>query len=311
MGPLVRTSTCLHLRPRNLQVGFRSSATLAASTLAPPGLHTMASSSVTSTLRVTETPNPLTVDIDVADTAGIVRLLHASDSQMFTGFAGLPHVYSDEMVGKVVRVVRGVEAALRHPHGRIVFSGCGTSGRLAHLTARAYNAWLAKCGAPGASSGVRKFDYLLAGGDAALLMAQESAEDQPTLGRSDILEWQAAQGIPDDAPVVVIGISCGLSATYVGSMLLEVIAGGTTTGGTGTGKPGWMPVVLGFNPVDSVASVRVDKWDTTFHAVMTRMLGGGGGATGDPAAAAAAAAKRCVILNPVTGPETIAGSSRE
>ncbi len=36
--------------------------------------------------RITELPNPLTHDIDVASPVGIVRLLRQSDAQMFAGF---------------------------------------------------------------------------------------------------------------------------------------------------------------------------------------------------------------------------------
>lgn len=235
-------------------------------------------------IRVTELPNPLTADIDVADLPSMVRLLATSDALLWTGACGYPGLHADEQVGAVVRAVRAVAAALRHPRGRVVFSGCGTSGRLSHCMARAMGRWLGGLGWPGAAG---RFDYLLAGSDAALLLPQESVEDQPHAGVRDLEAWEAAGGVAPDDPVVVVGISCGLSATYVGSMLHAAMA-----------RPGYTPVVLGFNPVDAVKAVAVDGWELSFHGVLQQMLHG-------------PAAPRCVVLNPVLGPETIAGSSRE
>ena len=229
--------------------------------------------------RATELPNPFTADIDVAATPAMVRLLGLSDALLFTGFGGYPGLHSDECVDASVRVVRAVAAALRHPAGRVVFSGCGTSGRLSHCMARAMGAHARV--PPG------RFDYLLAGSDAALLLPQESVEDRPDAGVKDLAAWEAAHGVGAADPVVVIGISCGLSATYVGSMLHAALQ-----------RPGYTAVAVGFNPVDAVRGVRVDGWDHTFHGVLQAMLHG-------------PEAHRCVVLNPVLGPETIAGSSRE
>lgn len=193
------------------------------------------SSSSTSALRVSELPNPLTVDIDVADTASLLRLLGSADAMMFTGFAGLPDVYSDETIHAVSRAAVACASAIAHPRGRVVFSGCGTSGRLSHVFARGLNRWVRK------QFGCKRdpFHYLIAGGDAALLLPQESVEDQPTAGQDDLARWESDLDLSSADPVVVVGISCGLSATYVGSMLQAAMA-----------RPNCTAVVLGFNPVD-------------------------------------------------------------
>lgn len=238
-----------------------------------------------SAVRATELPNPFTADIDVAELPAMVRLFGVSDALLFTGYGGYPGLNSDESVAAVVAVARAVAAALRHPRGRIVFSGCGTSGRLSHCMARAMNGWLAR--GFGVGKEQHRFDYLLAGSDAALLLPQESVEDKPDAGVNDLQAWEAKYGVSPDDPVVVIGISCGLSATYVGSMLHASMQ-----------RPGYTSVALGFNPVDAVKAVAVDGWGMTFHSVLQSMLTG-------------PAAQRCVVLNPVLGPETIAGSSRE
>lgn len=242
----------------------------------------MASSS--SALRVTELANPLTHDIDVADLDGIVRLLGSSDAQLFTGHAGLPNLGSDDIVARCARVAQAVAAALRHPSGKVVFTGCGTSGRLAHLFARSLNAWMGRQ-FPGVAR-PNAFDYLLAGSDAALLLPQEQVEDQPHAGVDDLTAWEAELALPADAPVVLIGISCGLSATYVASMLSAALD-----------KRNYTAVAMGFNPIPAVAHVRVDGWARSFHDVLVAMEAG-------------TAAAQCVVVNPVAGPETIAGSSR-
>lgn len=216
--------------------------------------------------RVTELPNELTADLDVAATIGAVRLLGASDAGLFTGWGGYPGISSDEMIASAASLVRGIYTALRHASGRVVFSGCGTSGRLAHLIARGLNAWLDRASLPLPG----RFDYLIAGADKALLLPQEAVEDQHDSGQRDLEEWARASGLDaaPGAPVVVIGISCGLSATYVASMLQAALA-----------RPGFMAVAVGFNSIDAVRDVRVDGWEGSFHGVLTvRALGGERGA---------------------------------
>jgi len=235
-----------------------------------------------SSIRVSELPNPLTTDIDVADTAAMVRLLASSDAMLFTGCSGLPHLNAIEVVAAVARTIVASSAALAHPRGRIVFSGCGTSGRLAHLFARGLNRWLER------QFGVKRnpFEYLLAGGDAALLLPQEQVEDQSNAGEADLAAWERARDISTDDPVVVVGISCGLSATYVASMLHAALA-----------RPHFTAVAIGFNPVEAVKHVRVDGWSLSFYEILQQMLG--------------PQSHHAVVINPVAGPETIAGSSRE
>ena len=193
-------------------------------------------------VRVTELPNPLTADLDVAPSdAAVVRLFGASDAAMFSGFGGLPHLSSPECVAALSALVDALAVALYQPHGRVVFAGCGTSGRLSHFLARGLNAWAA------AQLGHTqpRFHYLLAGGDAALLLPQEAVEDQPTAGVDDFERWEAAAGASPLHPVVIVGISCGLSATYVGSMLAAAIT-----------RPGYTAVCVGFNPIEGASTLR-------------------------------------------------------
>lgn len=244
------------------------------------------SSSSPSTLRVSELPNPLTLDVDVADPPSMIRLLQASDAMMFTGFAGLPHLSSEEVVSSIARAALACAKALAHPRGRVVFSGCGTSGRLSHLFARGLNRWAER--AFGKSPKRQAFDYLLAGGDAALILPQEQAEDNPLAGENDLAKWESDLDLASDVPVVVIGISCGLSATYVASMLDAALS---------PSRPCHTAVALGFNPVDAVKQVKVDGWKGSFYSTLQALEKEGG--------------LRGIIINPIAGPETIAGSSSE
>lgn len=193
-------------------------------------------------VRVTEAPNPFTADLDVAPTdAAVVRLFGASDAMMFSGFGGLPHLSSPECIAALHALVDALAVALYQPNGRVVFAGCGTSGRLSHFLARGLNAWAA------AQLGHTqpRFHYLLAGGDAALLLPQEAVEDQPHAGVDDLERWEAAAGAAPLHPVVVVGISCGLSATYVGSMLAAAVK-----------RPGYTAVCVGFNPIEGALAPR-------------------------------------------------------
>ena len=247
--------------------------------------------------RWTETPNPLTLDLDVAPSdLHLVRLLAAADAGLFSSQTGLPALADAETVRLVAQAAALVADALRHPCGRVAFGGCGTSGRLSHLEARALNALAARRGLRGDC-----FTYLLAGGDAALVMSQEAAEDRPDAGRdavagllADVAE-ASRSGDGTAAPVVVVGISCGLSATYVGSMLEYALRQPP--------EARVSSVAVGFNPVDAVRDVRVEGWGSSFHDVLGDMLR-------LHAAAGTGAAPRAIVLNPVVGPEAVAGSSR-
>ena len=256
--------------------------------------------------RVTEEANALTAQLDAAAPLGLVRLLGACDAQIFAGFGGLPGLYDESCVLAAARAARAVARALRHPRGRVLIGGCGTSGRLAHLLARDFNAADAAAAAAPAEAGARssslaprRFGHLLAGGDGALLVPQEAVEDEPDAGRRDLARWlrddREASGSggggggddDSDAPVVVIGVSCGLSATYVGSLLQAALDGG----------PRFCAVAVGFNPAEAVADVRVPGWSGSFRDVL-RLID------------AAAAQGRGAVVNPVVGPEAVAGSSR-
>eukprot|EP00041_Stephanoeca_diplocostata_P019841 m.432496 g.432496 ORF g.432496 m.432496 type:complete len:650 (+) comp21408_c0_seq3:177-2126(+) len=233
---------------------------------------------------ITETPNVLTTKLGESSPSDVVRLLRQTDSQMFSGWGGFPGFFDDEiclMMNKIAHIAHEIlllntqvkdSMAL---NGVIVLSGCGTSGRVAFLVARAFNLLLDAVGlAP-------CFRYLIAGGDAALFTSREAPEDSVAAGIEDIAV--ATANVPR---VLYVGITCGLSAPYVAAQLHHLI----------TKNPESATIVLlGFNPVARARNVHIEGWDKTFADVVQMMLD---------------TPKHCHVLVPVVGPEALTGSTR-
>ncbi|KAI0207240.1 Glucokinase regulatory protein [Lamellibrachia satsuma] len=158
---------------------------------------------------VTERRNPVTTNIDVASPSEIVDLLYKCDKEIFDGWEG-----SDDPEKNAV-----------------VVSGCGTSGRLAFMTARSFNAKMKE------THKAQCYKYLIAGGDRALFQAQEAFEDDPYVGKD------AFQKICEGKKrVLLIGVTCGLSAAYVAGQLDQAM----------DNTPQCVPVLLGFSPISLV-----------------------------------------------------------
>lgn len=86
--------------------------------------------------------------------------------------------------------------------------------------------------------------------------------------------------------VLFIGITCGLSAPFVGGQLEYCL----------DHPEKYTPILIGFNPISMARRIRVPKWPTgkTFYDIASRME----------------TAQRALVLNPIVGPEPISGSSR-
>ena len=174
----------------------------------------------------------------------------------------------------------------------VIISGSGTSGRLAFLISLEFNRLLQAQGL------YPCFRHLIAGGDTALLKSVESAEDTSGEAVADL------QRLIDSNPepvghVVYIGVTCGLSATYVGAQLEFCMAQHVKGRSMKATPRTFRTILLGFNPVDSVKPLRIANWNSTFSSVVQnlRQL-----ANEEPEAA--------VIVNPCVGPEAICGSTR-
>jgi len=221
---------------------------------------------------ITESPHELTTDIDIAPPAGIARLLRASDAQIYSGYLTYPAVCDDEILHRMAAVVERTAPMMGREDAAVVISGAGTSGRLAMFVARTFNRLLQRRGRH------PNFRYLMAGGDRALIKAQEGAEDDPHQAWDD-----ARQAIEGKRRVFYIGVTCGLSAPYVASQLLRL-----------SQRRDAQCVLLGFNPEDRARNVEIENWDKTFADVVRHI----------------ARRPNCIILNPVVGPEPVTGSTR-
>lgn len=210
----------------------------------------------------------------------------------------------DEHIENMVALSDAVRLALYppvgSPPGLVVLSGAGTSGRLSALVASTYNA-----AGSHALSGTTRGDlaYLVAGGAPALLKSQESAEDVSAAAVSDLLLVLSGKGrsnatstAPDapqeglahSGPIVFVGISCGMSATYVGAQAEFLLQH--------TAKHAHPVTVclLGFNPPSLVKEVPIAGWHSTYASVVQLVQQSPSG----------------ILLTPAVGPEAVAGSTR-
>lgn len=222
---------------------------------------------------LTETPNPLTTDIDLASGIGIVRLLRQTDAQIFAGFSTFPGFHDSEIAEAMAEAAKRTARSLaQDPQTLIVLAGAGTSGRLAMFLAREFNTRFEH------QLGLRPFKFLIAGGPPALIQAQEGAEDDPRQAQQDLKTI-----VGSASRVVYVGITCGLSAPYIGGQLEGALEHNS-----------WLSILVGFNPVELARDTPIEGWHTTFKATAERV----------------AAASNGLVLAPVVGPEPITGSTR-
>ena len=239
-----------------------------------------------SSLPPTEEVNDLSIELDSLDAIGFVRALRAVDAQIFSGWRQHAGLLDDGPLAAAEQAVQSTVAALRHD-GVVVLTGCGTSGRVAHLVARRFNRLLPK--------EPKAFDYLISGGDAALLLSDELPEDDPVAGAAQL---EAIGG--GRTACVNMGISCGLSAPYVAGQLDFAIS---TAASSRASPPRYAAVAIGFNPaaLSRDAPVAGLSCGGSFRDICTALTQ----PSEDPTRPSPHA-----LVNPVVGPEAVAGSSR-
>ena len=237
-----------------------------------------ATTTAASSLRITESRNELTTDIDVIDSNGIIRVLRNCDAQLFSGYREYENIFEIKDMDNVINVLVDVY----NTNGVVFVSGAGTSGRLAHFVCCNFNKYLI--------SQEKKpiFYHLIAGGEAALLKSQESAEDASVAAVKDFERARKAADVPIGGKSVLIGVTCGFSATYVGAQIEHILDN------LSNDDDGWSAVALGFNPVELVRNIQVAGWNATFKHILNRLLNENNG----------------YVLSPTVGPEGITGSTR-
>ncbi|XP_069461547.1 glucokinase regulatory protein isoform X2 [Ambystoma mexicanum] len=232
-------------------------------------------------LPITEKSNPITKDLDRADPVQMVQLLRDCDAEIFQEeddtLVNYKRLYSESVLRTVFDIAKKVQEILKDPEdGLIVLSGCGASGRLAHLLANSFNKLLKGLHRP------PHYTYIISGGDRSLVTSQEAPEDSPTLGVAEL--EKVCEG---KKKVVFFGISCGLSAPFVAGQLDYCL----------NNLDIFVPVMVGFNPVSMARKEAIDGWNSSFFQVAERMQ-------------KLQETQSAFVLNPAVGPEGISGSSR-
>ena len=140
----------------------------------------------------TEKTNPASENLDEMTAAELVDLINSEDRTV-----------ADAVAAQSVNITRAVEVVADRlgSGGRLIYIGAGTSGRLGVLDA-------AEC-PPTFSSDPNVVVGLIAGGDAALKVAVEGAEDHPELGAADLKQLDLTDGD------VVVGIASSGRTPYV------------------------------------------------------------------------------------------------
>ncbi|OOE96746.1 N-acetylmuramic acid 6-phosphate etherase [Salinivibrio sp. IB643] len=141
---------------------------------------------------LSETRNPHTYGLDQQDTLGLVTMINAEDQ----GVALAVQSQLPAIADAVDHIVTGFNAG-----GRLIYIGAGTSGRLGVLDA-------VEC-PPTFGVGHEQVIGLIAGGEKAMFIAQEGAEDDPKAGVADL----DAQHI--SSKDVVVGIAASGRTPYV------------------------------------------------------------------------------------------------
>jgi N-acetylmuramic acid 6-phosphate (MurNAc-6-P) etherase len=222
---------------------------------------------------ITESQNPLTFNLDMVDPLGFARLLRQSDAQLFSGYEAWPSVMDEEMLEALAKTAWRISRLITDPDNVIFLTGAGTSGRFAHLLCLEFNRVLRENRLP------EVFVPLMAGGEAALIQAQEAAEDSTSAAvreMNDLIPADVKRGL-------YIGITAGVSAPYVAAQLDAI-----------GGNEKFHSVLLGFNPAVQARNAPIEGWDKSVKDVIDRAL----------------ESDRFIMLNPVYGPEPVTGSTR-
>jgi len=140
----------------------------------------------------TEQKNEKTANIDVLPTQEILELINNEDKKVaFAVEEEIEHI-ADAVDVIYRQIAKG---------GRLIYMGCGTSGRLGILDA-------AEC-PPTFGTSPEMVQGLIAGGNQALITAVEGAEDNPELAKEDLKRLRFNQND------VLVGIAASGRTPYV------------------------------------------------------------------------------------------------
>ncbi len=158
----------------------------------------------------TEQRNPATVHIDEVSTLEMVRLINEEDKKVADAVEKVLPQIAEAIDVTAQRLGRG---------GRLIYVGCGTSGRLGILDA-------SEC-PPTFSADPEMVQGVIAGGEQAVFQAVEGAEDNRALGAEDLAKRQITE------KDVVAGIAASGRTPYVlGAMEYALSVGAAVLGVT-------------------------------------------------------------------------------
>lgn len=140
----------------------------------------------------TESNNVFSRDIETWETEDVLEFIHMTDIQAYDGVSRAMDQLRVAMKAIVERVALG---------GRIIYSGAGTSGRLAVQDVAELS--------PTYGIGSELFDSIMAGGDSAIKKSVEGAEDD----RNEPVMMLKEKGLNERD--VVIGISASGTTPFV------------------------------------------------------------------------------------------------
>ena len=156
--------------------------------------------------RITEHRNPRSASIDLASPLEIVEIINSEDRTV-----------ADAIATQKTQIAKAIETTERvfRAGGRLIYAGAGTSGRLGVLDA-------AEC-PPTFGVPPEMVQGLIAGGHAALLRAQEGAEDSPEGGARDV------DALAIGGNDFLIGIAASGSTPYVQGAIARARERGAST----------------------------------------------------------------------------------
>ena len=280
---------------------------------------------------VTERVSPHALDMESRGAAGVLEALAACDAEMWAeahaddddaaAHPGLPHptVVAD-IARLALAVSRCVASDTPETPAAVLVVGCGTSGRLAFQCARA--AERSRKAERGTNDRGKKraiFRHVIAGGDAALFQSAESCEDDRERGASDFRKAVAVYEPYQIKRVVVVGVSCGLSAPYVSSFLAEAGRWRQELSRREGSKKNVARFALGFNPRRDAPPrggfrelfPNTDDFGTESSGTQSaRVCVSGTTRERDERSRVVDEENEVLFINPVLGPELVAGSSR-
>jgi N-acetylmuramic acid 6-phosphate etherase len=176
----------------------------------------------------TEQRNQKTIEIDTKETMEILRLINDEDQLVAEAVkAALPQIAS--LVDQVTKAISN--------HGRLIYLGAGTSGRIGILDA-------VEC-RPTFGVSDQTVMCLMAGGEGAFVKAVEGAEDSLSMAKADLIKINLNKND------VVVGIAASGRTPYVLGGIAYAKEIGCPTGGITTSPSSKLAAAVDY-PIEAV-----------------------------------------------------------